>query len=231
MKRFFIILLVLLCSVAFAQEKVTSVAEGSKAILFSFSGLDNLNANAFNGGIGGKYFFAPDMAIRAGVLIESNSTEMPANADSTETGKAGEYSDFEFGINVALEWHLTDTRVSPYLGGGLSYSTFSSEYFPALTWPSAYTGPVVRTTTEVSGKGHFAVFGIAGVEVFLSKEVSLAAEYQLAYTSISAGETKVTDKVIQDQLSGYPRSETTKGNTTSSFGFMTAGFLTLAVYL
>ncbi len=231
MKRLLIGILIFSCSIAFAQDKVTSVDEGSKAILFSFSGLDNLNANAFNGGIGGKYFLTKDLAIRLGIELESNTETIPHNADSLNTGKDGEDSDFTFGIGAAVEWHLTDNRVSPYLGGGVSYSTFSSEYFPGTIWPQSYTGPVLRRTTEVSGTGIFAIFGIAGVEVFLTKEISLAAEYLFAYVSSSAGDVKVTDKLIQGSHQDYPKSETIKGNTTSSFGFMTAGFLTLAVYL
>ncbi len=231
MRRLFIGMLIFSCCIAFAQDKVTSVDEGSKAILFSFSGLDNLNANAFNGGIGGKYFLTKNLAIRLGVELESNTVTIPHNADSTETGKDGEDSDFTFGIVAAVEWHLTDNRVSPYIGGGVGYSSSSGEYYPAGTWPESYTGPIVRRTTELSGAGIFAVFGLAGVEVFLTQEISLAAEYHLAYISSSASDVKQTDKVIQGTDPTYPRSETMKGNSTSSFGFTTAGFLTLAIYL
>jgi len=230
MRIFIIIILVLICSLAFAQENVTSVAEGSKAILFSFRGLDFLNANEFNGGVGGKYYIAKDLAVRVGLVLDSYTETTPSNADSTETGKDGEYSDFEFGISAAIEWHLTDKRVSPYLGGGISYTSFSSEQFPADRWNQNYTGLVVRRTTEVSGAGILAVFGIAGVEVFIMKEISLSAEYQFAYVSDSDGDVKFTDKAIQGEDPNLPRSETTKGSSKSSFGFRTAGFLTLAVY-
>lgn len=231
MKRFLIIMLILVCSFAFAQEKATSVAEGSKALLFSFRGLDFLNAGEFNGGVGGKLFIANDLALRVGLRLDSYTETTPANEDTNEVGKDGEYSDFTFGVSAAVEWHLTANRVSPYLGGGVSYSNSSMESFPARTWDRNYTGIVTRTKTETSGVGGFSVFGIAGVEIFIIKEISLSAEYHFAYTTTSEGEVKQTTSLIQGTDPTYPRSDTVEGDESSSYGFRSAGFLTLAVYL
>ena len=142
MRLFFIIILVIWSfSFSFAQdEKVTSVSEGSKAILFSFSGLDNLNAGTFNGGIGGKYYLNHNLAIRVGIQLNSVTETIPSNADSTQTGRDGEASNFRFGINAAVEWHLNANRISPYIGGGLGYSSVSSESFPSVTWSKNFSG-------------------------------------------------------------------------------------------
>ena len=230
MKSIFTICLVLICSFVFAQENVTSVAEGSRAILFSFRGLDFLNANEYNGGIGGKYFIAPDLAVRVGLVLDSFTETTPANADSTEKGSDGEYSAFSFGINAAVEWHLTAKRVSPYVGGGISYTSSSIEQYPDVTWPQSFTGLVWRTKTTTDGIGGFSIFGIAGVEIFIIKEISLSAEYHIAYKSMADGDVKQSITVLQGDVASVPDLPTLKGNETSSFGFESAGFLTLAVY-
>lgn len=225
-----LLIIILICTFAFAQDKVTSVEKGSTAVLFSFSGLDNLNANTINGGVGGKYFITSDFAVRVGARINGFTEKYPANPDATELGIDGEYSTFTFGFNAAIEWHLTASRVSPYLGGGIGYSNTSTDFYPSVTWDINNTGPVDRTTTERSGVGGFSIFGIAGVEVFIIKEISLSAEYHFAYATTSAGEVKETIVLFQGVDPAYPRSRNIKGNETSSYGFETAGFLTIALY-
>ena len=49
----------------------------SKALLFEFSGLDNLGANSYNGGIGGKYFIDNRMAIRGSLQFMNINETIP----------------------------------------------------------------------------------------------------------------------------------------------------------
>ena len=62
MRNILIVSLISLCTIAFAQdESKTSIAGGAKAIIFEFDGLDNLSADSYEGGIGGKIFFNKNM--------------------------------------------------------------------------------------------------------------------------------------------------------------------------
>jgi len=230
-----IILCVLTVSVLFGQETKEEVffSRGSRALLFSFSGLSFLNADEFNGGIGGKYFLNDNVALRVGLNFDYSSTTTPANADTSQMGEDGSASSMEFGISAAVEWHLTRGRVSPYLGGGAMYSNRSTEQYSAAVWANNDPGPIYRTTFETTGISTIEVFGIAGVEVFITKGVSLAAEYHLRYRYASNGDNDRTVSVIHGELPPgvtLPDFPTVEGNTVSHIGFTTGGALTLAVY-
>lgn len=69
-----------------------ALQSGSKALLFNFSGLDNLNANSFNGGIGGKYYLSPATALRGGLQFASAREDDPVNPASGQNAQDGETS-------------------------------------------------------------------------------------------------------------------------------------------
>ena len=60
----------------------------SKALLFEFSGFDNLSANSFNGGIGGKYFIKSNMAIRGGLQFVNINEDIPFQGTGGIDGEA-----------------------------------------------------------------------------------------------------------------------------------------------
>ena len=206
------------------------VSKGKKAILFSFSGLGDLNADAYNGGIGGKYFISDNLALRLGVQFNYESETTPANETETENGLDGDKSSTQFGINAAAEYHLTNSRISPYVGGGASYTSFSSEQFNRIVWDKSYTGLVEKNTFEKSGVSTFQIYAIAGIEVFIVQWLSLAAEYQFGYSSESEGENKRSISLVQGSDPAYPNVTTLKNPSESSIGFRTGGALTLSIY-
>ena len=121
------IILALLVSISFAQDNHTFIGSGSKAVLFSFSGLSNLGANNFEGGAGMKYFLTSPMALRGALMVNASGSTIPANPNTGEVGIDGSTSSTTFGIEAALEYHLTTTRVTPYFGGGIGFSVNSNE--------------------------------------------------------------------------------------------------------
>ena len=76
-------------SSATAQDFATSIGQGSKAILFTFNGLSALGAGSYNGGIGGKFFLSPALALRAGLQFANSSTTIPANPQAGQVGTDG----------------------------------------------------------------------------------------------------------------------------------------------
>src|ERR1035437_7417101 len=126
------LMLALFVCTSFAQKEGPFVGAGSKAILFSFGGLSNMAANNFDGGAGIKFFLASPMAIRVGVQANLSATTTPANPVAPQVGMDGSTSSTTIGVEGALEVHLTTTRLTPYLGGGVGFSLTSNESKPSV---------------------------------------------------------------------------------------------------
>jgi hypothetical protein len=233
MKRLYVVAIVtsLAASALFGQDVVPNIQAGSKALLFSFGGLGFLSAGTFDGGIGARYFLNESMSVRGGLQFTSASQTNPANPAAGQAGADGTASATVIGIEGAAEWHMGKGRVVPYAGVGLAFATTSTDSKPAVTG----VAPLVQSETKNSGGGltvngtsysggtTIQVFGLAGVEFFLYKELSLSAEYQLGYMSISR-----KDQVFSP--GGGGASTTTKGGSGSNIGITNSGVLTLAVY-
>lgn len=200
-------------SACLAEDIAPSIGLHSKAVLFSFNGLSFLGAGAFEGGLGGKYYLMESMAIRGSLQFLTASESTPG------TTTDGSTSATRFGLTAAAEYHLLKTRVSPYVGAGLSFSTTSttdkSNTTPQVTVKNRSAGETIDSTLYLAGTG-FGINGLGGIEFFITKEVSLAAEYQLGYSLLSR-----SDEVA---------AVTTKNGSLSSFGITATGLLTLAFY-
>jgi opacity protein-like surface antigen len=213
-------MLLIFSSLSFSQNDKSFFEEGSKALLFEFSGLDDIGADSFNGGIGGKYFLKSNLAIRGGVQFITINEDIPFQGTG---GIDGEAHANRFGISAALEVHLNDTRVNPYWGGGLALSITSTES------KSVEADPLDQVTVKNSRGGEFGYFGgteltffgMLGVEIFVFKNLSFAAEYRLGFSSLSR-------KDEQSKLGDI--TVTTKQGSISGFGIESSGILTLAVY-
>lgn len=229
MRNILIISLILLCTTAFAQnESKTSIAGGAKALIFEFDGLDDLSADSYEGGIGGKIFLNNSMAIRFGFNFDRVSEEDPANPPANLEGKNGEYVSSNFGLGAGIEIHTrSKSRVSPYFGGGFEFMRGSSENKPAVTYFDGANA--TRTVTETTGNYEFNLLGVLGAEVFLLKELSLSAEYVFNIGFYGDGDTKYTEVAV----SGTPvvdDSYTTKGDSGWLIGTNARGRLILAIY-
>ena len=218
------LILVLVTCISFAQKDHDPfMYSGSKAVLFSFSGLSNLGANNFDGGAGMKFFLTPPMALRFGVQVNASGTTTPANITGTQVGIDGSTTSTTFGADAALEIHLTTTRVSPYFGGGIGFSMSTNERKPVVVGPSA---PIYQDTYKnESGAGtSINFFALMGVEYFIVDAVSLAAEYRLGYSLLSPKDTEHSNSAP-----GFV-TVTSKGTSSHSLYLNSTGVLTLAVY-
>ncbi len=223
MKRFLVafMALILVGSVSYSQEVVPNLAGGSKALLFTFGGLNNLAANNFNGGFGAKYYLASSMAVRGIIQFTSNSTKTPANPAAGDVGVDGSTSNTTIGVGGAIEIHMGSGRVSPYLGAGVGFSTTSTESKNAATATPPAT-PTQTTTKNANGATNFSLYGLVGFEFFLWKEVSLSGEYQVGFSTSAMKDREVTTGAT---------TTTTKQGSATNIGIGAQGFLTLAVYL
>lgn len=214
-------------AVANAQDTVP-LTTGTKAVLFSFSGLSNLGLGQFDGGIGGKYYWTDQWALRGALQFSSASQSIPANPAPGQLGSDGSLSGTQFGISAAGEYHLSKSRVTPYLGVGARIMFASTESKNAVVGGATQTttknnrnGETINGTTYIGGT-QFGLFVLGGVEFFVAREVSLAAEYRLGYFLLSQSDEEVTNGNT---------TVTTKLGSISNLGITTGGALTLAVYL
>ena len=220
-KKIALILALFVCT-SFAQKDGPFIAAGSKAVLFSFSGLSNLGANNFDGGAGMKFYLTTPLALRVGVQVGISGTTIPANPGTNESGIDGSTSSTTFGIEGAVEYHITTSRLTPYFGGGVGFGMISNESKPPVTG----TGTLYQRTTK-NGPGAGTTlnfFALMGVEYFIVNEISLAAEYRLGYSLLSPKDTEVS--------SSDPNftTVTTKNTSSHSLYLNSTGVLTLAVY-
>ncbi|MEJ2544191.1 MAG: outer membrane beta-barrel protein [Calditrichaceae bacterium] len=230
MRSILIVSLIFLCTIAFAQdESKTSIAGGAKALIFEFDGLDNLSADSYNGGLGGKIYFSSSLALRVGFNFDYESETIHANPADDENGVDGEYSESTFGLLAAMEIHTRNkSRVSPYFGGGFGFTRYGSEYKEPDTYVPG--GNSYRAVTEVSGSYSFGIFGLAGAELFILKEVSLSAEYNLFLAFGSDGDEKTTYVVTEGDPVFIPADVTDKGNSGWAIGTESRGMLILSIY-
>ena len=222
MSKFKIIftMVLLFSSLSFGQSEKPFIEKGSKALLFEFSGFDNLGANSFNGGIGGKYFIKPHMAIRGSLQFVTIDEDIPFQGTGGIDGGA---KASRFGFSGALEIHINTTRVNPYFGGGLGLS------FTSTKSKTDEADPNDQVTIKNDRDGEFGyfggtaftIFGMVGVEIFVVENLSLAAEYRLGFASISRKDEEVTQ---------VNTTVTTKQGSITGFGIESSGVLTLAVY-
>ncbi|MDP4173437.1 MAG: outer membrane beta-barrel protein [Bacteroidota bacterium] len=212
-------------SMIFSQDEIKpDFSNRRTALIFTFSGLGNIGAGDFQGGIGGKLFFSPNLALRAGLSFVSASESIPYQ---NGPGQEGKQSATGFGINGAIEYHLSPARVSPYIGGGLSLNTLSTESKNAVSAIQQQTtvknnlgGENIGGTAYQAGTT-VSVFALVGAEFFLYKELSLAAEYRLGFSSTSQSDQEITTGSV---------TQKTTGGSLTKVGIDSQGFITLAFY-
>jgi opacity protein-like surface antigen len=216
-----------------AQEFATSVEQGKWAGLFSFSGLSYLGAGSYNGGIGAKFYLSNNMAIRGGLQFAHASLDVLPTPTPTppNSGLDGYRHGTKFGVSAAVEYHLLPTRVSPYIGGGAGFSSASTEDKTAVignppneqnqqVTKNLNGGETIKGITFDPGLS-LNVGALAGVEFFITKEVSLSAEYLIGYSMLSPSDQEVTLG---------PTTTTTPAASSSSINVSATGVLTLAIY-
>ena len=174
MKKIAIILIavLVLASMAFSEDATPKTKEGDKAWMFSFSGLGNLGAGSYMGGVGGKYYFQDNMALRAGLSF--STTDIP-DVDKDPSS---------FGLNAGLQYdYSTNGAVVAYFGGNFMYSTS-------------------KTQGSDKSDNTFGIGGLAGVEWFPYNNISLSAEYMLSFESTKSAATDKTTSTIMLGKSG-----------------------------
>ncbi len=224
MKRIGYLMVVLgVCvGVAFAAEPKPVTYGGAKALLFDLGGLANLAAGNYGGGLGVKYYIAPDLALRLSVGFNSSTTttkNLLTPLPPTQLAES-KLTHTDFTVAPAVTYNIAKvSTVAAYVGGMFD-----------LTWSRDLrdgnsAGLAVGYTNGSSYRSSSTGWGIAailGVEWFPWENISFSGEYRLGYNHASS-ETESSTTAV---------SLTTDGPTTSGFGLGSAnsGALTLSIY-
>ncbi len=224
MKRFGVLLVVLLvsCGVVFAAEPKPVTYTGAKALLFDLGGLADLAAGNYGGGLGFKYYLAPDLALRMSLGFNT-STETTKNlVTPLPAGQMSEsdltHTDVTLGPAVTYNFAKV-SNVSAYAGGMFlfTWSRDKREGNSGGLGVGFDNGESYRSSSTGVG---FA--GLLGVEWWPWENVSFSAEYRLGYSH----------QTSQVESSTAATSVTIDGPTTNGFGLGSANSsaLTLSVY-
>ena len=183
---FTLLALVLTTSIMFAGTPMTS--SGDKALTFTINGLGTFGVNSVPAvsaaglgtlyGAGGKLFVSQDMAFRAVVSFNNNST-------TVKTGQGDDKnSTTSIGFAPGLEWHMAAAgAVSPYWGLMADFG-----------WAKNTHTPPTGSETSSSGTS-FGAAAFMGAEWYAWDGVSFNAEYQLGFNTTSTKSNSGTGDV------------------------------------
>ena len=230
MKKILVIILgiIFLSNLSFGQTKYKPHVRGDKAVLFTFSGLSNLGAGSYQGGIGYKKFINPKTALRGAFDIYNYNGKISWGPEFYPTGYVGEdgkSTAFRIGLNIAGEIHKNKGKVDPYFGGGVGFSMKRTKYIEPVFGPqgTALTATEIKNDLDDDANTSFSIFGLFGIEYAINSVLTLAAEYKLGFNYVGEPDMQVTDPSgIETSYSGSKYSYISLGSV---------GFLTLAIYL
>jgi opacity protein-like surface antigen len=194
-----------------ASAAKVETAKGTRALVFQFSGLSNLGAGAYKGGLGMRYYIQNGLALRPGLQVDF-SAQKTKDTIHTPAWTDAKHNITGIGLDLAVEKHATGMgSLSPYIGAEVGVSMMNDKTEPSL--PATISTGTLLKATEKGMK--FGIGGLAGFEWGFTEGVTLGAEYTLGL-SFNTGKTEYT-------YQGAP--VVTTGDTKGmSLGFGTASF-------
>lgn len=195
---------------------------GSTALLFDLSGLANLGAGNFQGGLGVKYYIANGFSARLGLGFNSSSTTTKNPVTPTPANQLDEskYTSTSFTVAPGIQYNVaTSNAVIGYVGAQVAFTTGSQERKGnANSFGTGFT----KDNSYNESNTTFGVAAFVGVEWFAWDNISLAGEYRFGFSTTSG---KAESKTATTSTSADAPSQTSLG-----LGSANAGALTLAVY-
>jgi hypothetical protein len=209
------ILALMLAAPALAAPVTTD--QGSKAVLFTFTGLSDMRVGTFGGGVGFRYYVQNDLALRPAVDFNLSSIKDESqNANLTDH----KTTDTDMGLSLAIEKHHSGpaSSVSPYMGVGAGFRVMHEKNEPSRAANNIPVGTVLKVTDSgmsVSG------FLLGGFEWGFADGMTLGGEYQVGL-SFGSSETK------QDTQG---QNNVTTTQTTSKMKGLGVGFSTASLFV
>ena len=195
------VILFLLSLTIYAQD--SAAVRGKYALQFQIA--SNFQLASFNGAtISGKYTLPDGNALRAGLSINGNSTSSDVNQNTNPIYNTPEYnrksSSSSYGITLIAQYLLYNpviNDVSFYYGGGplagISYNKNNN------------TGTSSNNYEDITNGWTLGVTLVCGVDWFISKRLSISAEYGLvaSYSKTINNTLNATPQWTQQTNYGY----------------------------
>jgi hypothetical protein len=249
MKKVIIISTLFLVSaiVVNAQNDTLKPIKGDWGFSLNISGLINNIKIENNQDPNGNYmifvrrYLKNDQALRVGVAINYlNQNTFTSDSISISSGNRAlqeldsSVSRIDFTISLGLEKHLGNTnRLDPYIGGELLLGRVGNTKTNSNLDITDITGTHNENLSmQQDGGLNFGLRGLAGVNFFFSKNLSLGVEFGYAFTYEKAGgdynSSYVISPVNGDQIStfenGKAQSSQTSIGATPTSGIMISFF-------
>lgn len=146
----------------------------------------------------GRYYLSQDLAIRAGLGINStnakfvttDSTGLPDQIATT----TNQLSAFSFGLNAGVEKHMAteSKRLDPYVGGQISFAMLGKIKNVNTVESTTDLGALTETTDEWDGGLGFGIDVLGGFNYFFSDNFAIGAEMSWGFHTVSVGGTWTT---------------------------------------
>ena len=215
--------LVCLAGVTYAQKPVAGDVTGEVQLNFQ-TGVAPIGI--FSPDFKARYFLADDMALRLNLGITTSSSSSDYAENSTDTAEIGtlDRSSSTFKIGVGIEKHFAGTtRLSPYVGAAISFSTSSNSADETNVAQDPFTlqyGYAQGVTTTVDGPSSttFGIGILAGADYYFVDHIYLGIEGGLGFSTTSDGERTSTTVVAQPGVPTTTTTSITRGGSESGIG-------------
>lgn len=166
------------------------------------------------------------MALRLNLGITTSSSSSDYAENSTDTAEIGtlDRSSSTFKIGVGIEKHFAGTtRLSPYVGAAISFSTSSNSADETNVAQDPFTlqyGYAQGVTTTVDGPSSttFGIGILAGADYYFVDHIYLGIEGGLGFSTTSDGERTSTTVVAQPGVPTTTTTSITRGGSESGIG-------------
>lgn len=188
-----------------------------------------------------RHYLKNNQALRMGLAL--NYLNEGRNTEDSITNGAGNRalqavdssaSRFDFTISIGLEKHLgTTRRLDPYVGGDLIIGRIGGTTTNINTETTDVTGTAkIQQVNQQDGGFTFGLGGVAGFNFFLSKNLSLGAEFGYAYIYQKRGGA-FSESIVETPVSGSQVTNFTNGvaeNSQTTLGATATGGIMLSFF-
>ena len=213
------------------DKKRLKPVEGDFGLTFNLSGIiTDLQLNGNKDMIGNeilffKYYLKDDLALRLGLGYNSNRQKVfrkDSLAGIAEVEFDSVYSHGAVAVSFGIEKHIDHLkRLDPYFGAELGLQFISKE---KTSWNEIRTESAGITTIEgervIDGGFGMGIFGLVGFNYFITKSISLGAEYRFGYNYLKTG-GNYKESEITTPPTGSVTSDFSKGRAE----FRESGFI------
>ena len=242
MKHFLCVLTTaLLLSLNATGQDTTSYkpVQGDHGFAVNINGLlQNINLSPYSNQMGQptifyRYYIKDDLALRAGVGLQSNwySMQRTDSVGASQVRRDTSFSQPNLSLSLGIEKHLGNSpRFDPYVGVEAALSAIGKQRISSFTIVNDTTGEDITEMEYIEdGGAQISLRGLAGFNFFVYPKLSIGAEYGfMCYFATQGGDWRRT--TITTPISGVTTSTRQLGsNRTQQLGYEVDNTVTLTL--